>query len=370
MFVAGDPSGDKHASFIVKRLKNDLPQSDIWGIGGPDMQAAGFRPLMPFEPFNKMGFLEVALHLAFFLNVKKYLLSLMKKQAPDCLVCVDYPGFNMPLMKAASNMGIPVVWYIAPMVWAWKTKRAQVLGEHAAHIACIFPFEVCYFKPFTQNVSFIGNPVVEAMNGEEKKPKRYNNTSRKIAIVPGSRKQEVRHLIGPMVGAFSMLKKSYPDLTAEISHCPFLPQELYEEYTHRSDITISSDPLRELYSRCDCAMVTSGTATLEAALMGTPHVIAYKTSLLTYSIAKHFLKIPYIGLPNIISQEQIVPECIQHDATPEVIAKAMDPFLSDRLFYQTTVTRLIGIRNHLGSHIPSEELTRIIKNVVVKKQQV
>ena len=184
MFVAGDPSGDKHASFVVKRLKDEVPESDIWGIGGPGMQSAGLRTLMPFEPFNRMGFIEVALHISFFLHAKKQLINEMKKNRPDCLVCVDYPGFNMQLMKAASEMKIPVVWYIAPMVWAWKAKRAQILAENTAHIACIFPFEVCYFKPFTNNVSFVGNPLVEAMNTEQKYQRKNHRTCTKIAIAP------------------------------------------------------------------------------------------------------------------------------------------------------------------------------------------
>lgn len=367
MFVAGDPSGDKHASSIVKRLKADIPQCDIWGIGGPDMQAAGMRSLLPFKKFNKMGFFEVAMHIIFFLNAKKYLINELKRNRPACLVCVDYPGFNMELMKAAASMNIPVVWYIAPMVWAWKEKRAQILAEKAAHIACIFPFEVNYFKPFTSNVSFVGNPVVEAMNAENLPARNHLGKPRRLALVPGSRRQEIKHLLPQMIEAYSLLKKKYPELTVEISKCSYLSDDEFLSYANGSDLTLFSGPLRELYARSDFAIVTSGTATLEAALMGVPHVIAYKTSPINYQLFKHFLKIPFIGLPNIISQEMVVPECIQNDATGTSIAEAFEAFLKDDSYYKITASKLLRLKNHLGAFKPSEELVKIVRNCITPK---
>lgn len=362
MFVAGDPSGDKHASWIIKRLKYEYPQSDIWGVGGPDMQLAGMRCLLPFQKFNKMGFFEVALHITFFLNAKKYLLSEIKRNRPDCIVCVDYPGFNMELLKAVSSMNIPVIWYIAPMVWAWKQKRAEILAQKAAHIACIFPFEVNYFKPFTNNVSFVGNPLVEAMNSEKLPPVKYCSKPKRVALVPGSRRQEIRHLLKPMIDAFTILKSSYPDLTAEISQCSYLTNEEFQKLTGGSELKCFTGPLRDLYARSDLAIVTSGTATLEAALMGVPHVIAYKTSSLNYQIFKHFLKIPFIGLPNIISQEMVVPECIQEHSSAASIADAVETFLKDDSYYKITASRLVRLKNHLGAFKPSEEMVKIIVN--------
>ncbi|HEX2958003.1 MAG TPA: lipid-A-disaccharide synthase [Chitinispirillaceae bacterium] len=367
MFVAGDPSGDKHASWIVKRLKAELPLSDIWGIGGPDMQAAGLHSLLPFKKFNKMGFFEVALHIFFFLNAKKFLINEIKRRRPGCLVCVDYPGFNMELLKAASSMNIPVVWYIAPMVWAWKEKRAQILAEKAAHIACIFPFEVNYFKPYTSHVSFVGNPIVEAMNNDKAPRKNYTGKPKRLALVPGSRRQEIKHLLPHMIEAYTLLKKKYPELTVEVSKCSYLSDEEFSEYTQGSDLTLFSGPLHELYSRSDFAIVTSGTATLEAALMGVPHVIAYKTSPVNYQLFKHFLKIPFIGLPNIISQEMIVPECIQNDATGASIAEAVEVFLKDDSYYKMTASKLLLLKNHLGAFKPSEELVKIIRNCITPK---
>jgi lipid-A-disaccharide synthase len=140
MVIAGDPSGDVHAGRLLTRLHQRLPHLDCFGIGGPCMEQAGFTPLMPFAPFNRMGLVEVLTHLPFFLRAKRELLEEMERRRPRAVVCVDYPGFNVEMMKAARHRDIPVVWYIAPKVWAWKKGRTRILGEHASHIATIFPF--------------------------------------------------------------------------------------------------------------------------------------------------------------------------------------------------------------------------------------
>lgn len=188
MVLAGDPSGDLHTAPILRRLKELQPDCNLYGIGGPAMQEAGFTALYPFEPFNRMGYAEVIRHLAFFLTVKKQLIAHMKVHRPACLLCVDYSGFNIPMMKAAHALGIPVIWYIAPMVWAWKRKRAAILARYATHICCIFPFEVPYFKAHTNQVSFVGNPLVEsraaATSGAQIKQRTLPEKP-VLAIIPG-----------------------------------------------------------------------------------------------------------------------------------------------------------------------------------------
>jgi lipid-A-disaccharide synthase len=167
MFVAGDPSGDEHASAVIGELRKQLPDVRLFGIGGPCMQENGFEALLPFEPFNRMGIAEVLLHLPFFLNAKSFLIKQLRNIRPAALVCVDYPGFNIPLMKAARGLGIPVVWYIVPQVWAWKKKRAKVLGDYASFIAVVFPFEKEYFIPYPAPVEFVGHPLVELLDREK-----------------------------------------------------------------------------------------------------------------------------------------------------------------------------------------------------------
>jgi lipid-A-disaccharide synthase len=363
MFIAGDVSGDFHAASVVKQFSVDFPGAHIWGVGGPAMEAEGFDAVMPFEPFNKMGFVEVFRNITFFLNARKRLRQQMEKQKPDCLVCVDYPGFNMLMMKDAHKLGIPVIWYIAPMVWAWKQNRAEVLAKHCSHIACIFPFEVQYFSSFTSQVSFVGNPLIEAIQ-KESYSEAQRNDQLHLAIVPGSRWQEVKRALSPMVQTFRLLKERFPAITGSISHCANLPLSFYEDLSRDTGLVIVKEPLRSLLSRSDLALVTSGTATLEAALLGIPQICAYKTSWLNYTIFKNFLKIPYISLPNIIAGEKIIPECIQDEMNPSRMADELTSLIASRETAEKMKSKFGELRATLGSKKPSLELTAILKGIL------
>lgn len=362
MFIAGDPSGDIHAAPVIKRLRDQDSSIEVWGIGGPIMAREGFTSLMPFEPFNKMGFKEVIAHLGFFLDAKKKLINQMKQRKPDCLVCIDYPGFNMPIMKAAYKIGIPVIWYIAPMVWAWKKKRAAVLGKCASHIACIFPFEVQHFLPYTDKVSFVGNPSVESM--EPVKIKKDTDLLN-IAIVPGSRKQEVEKMLPVMLNAFRIIRNEFPSATATVSQFPLLDQSFFEIVKNYEGVSLTKKPLREILCESSYAIVTSGTATLETALSGVPMTIVYKTSLMTYFIMRSLLKVNFIGLPNLIAGKEIVPECIQDDANPEQIACRIGKFITNKEYCSATLGELIKLKHDLGVQKPSFEVAEIIRKCAV-----
>ncbi len=368
MFIAGDPSGDQHAAAIVRQLRSEIPGVSLWGIGGPAMEKSGFTPIMPFAPFNRMGFMEVAAHIGFFLNAKKTIVAMMEKQKPDALVCVDYPGFNIPMMKAAYRLGIPVIWYIVPMVWAWKRRRAEILGTFASHIAVIFPFEVPYFSPYRSPVTFVGNPLVEAMHREgafaHARKTHPGNNGFRVAIVPGSRRQEIEHLLPRMLNAFSILKQRHPGLRATVSRCSTVPAWMFRRIIGDAPVEVFEGPLREMLVRADCALVTSGTATLETALMGVPLVVAYHTSFITYAIARHLINIPRIGLPNIIAGEQIVPECIQRRADGANLAMIMERFIESPELYNTTADTFIALRQKLGEKKPSREVSAIIKAIL------
>ncbi len=365
MFIAGDPSGDEHTGAVIRRLRNEMPGADLWGIGGSAMEHEGFRPVMPFAPFNCMGFLEVAKHLRFFLQAKRRLIGMMQETRPNALVCVDYSGFNIPMMKAAAKLGIPVVWYIAPMVWAWKRKKAAVLGAYASHIAVIFPFEVPWFEPFRAPVSFVGNPTVEELESRgafAAAPRKHpGNGPFRLAIVPGSRRQEIEHL-PVLIKAFALLRKRFPQVRAVVSRYHTIPEKLYRSCIGDTTVELFEGPLADLLGRSDCAIVTSGTATLETALLGIPHVITYRTSPLTYAIAKRLVKIPHIGLPNIIAGGEIVPECIQGEATAAGIANRLGRFIESPELFNDTVDRLVALRESLGAKKPSMELCRILED--------
>ncbi|MBN1306534.1 MAG: lipid-A-disaccharide synthase [Chitinispirillaceae bacterium] len=365
MFIAGDPSGDRHSAAVIKNLQNENPSCRCIGIGGPAMKGAGFTSLLPFEPFNRMGFIEVIAHLPFFLKAQTKLVHCLGNEKPDCLVCVDYSGFNIPIMKTARKMGIPVVWYIAPMVWAWKKHRATILARYASHICCIFPFEVPFFLPYTDRVSFVGNPLAEDRPCMRFFKYRVPDNPL-LAIIPGSRPQEVTRILQPMVGAYKLLKTTYPALRATVSRYASLPEDLFIKTCKGTDIEIHNGSLSDLLLKTDIALVTSGTATLETALMGIPHVIVYKTSPITYTIFKHFATISSIGLPNIIAGETVAPECIQRYVTEKELAERVIRFLSDESLYRKTAERLLQISDLLGAEKPSHAVADIIRRCSLK----
>jgi lipid-A-disaccharide synthase len=363
LLVAGDPSGDRHAAALLARLNRTGRTFRFFGIGGPAMQAQGLEPLLPFGPFNKMGFKEVLLHIPFFLEARRRIKREMKKRRPAALVCVDYPGLNIRLMADAHRLGIPVVWYIVPQVWAWKRRRARILGEQASHIAVVFPFETALFTPFRAPVSYVGHPLVEAMKEHGPAEAQTNaapSPPSSIALVPGSRPQEVAMMLPVMVGAFRILRGIYPRLQGTISRCDGLPGRFFDRYVNESGMKIDPSPLPVLLEKADLAAVTSGTATLETALMGVPMVIVYKTSAINYAILKHFVSMPYIGLPNIVAGEKIVPELIQNDFTAQKLSEALKVFIEDRNSYAVASSRLSALKQLLGEKSASRETARIV----------
>jgi lipid-A-disaccharide synthase len=368
LFLAGDPSGDQHAAPVVRRLREVWPLCACEGIGGPAMQAEGFRPLMPFGPFNHMGFAEVFAHLPFFLSARRRIIEILKRQRPSALVCVDYPGFNIPLMKIARRLGVPVVWYIVPQVWAWKKKRAAVLARHASFIGTVFPFEVPIFAEHGASVRFVGHPLVEALGKRhdsaavdaQARADRHARRALRLAIVPGSRVQEIRHMLAPMIEAWRILKARFPAMTAAVSRYAGLPAGLF---AGAGDAEMFEGPLDDLLARSDLALVTSGTATLQTALHGVPLVIAYRTSGATFALLKRFVKLSCIGLPNIVAGRKIVPECIQAEVTGEHLAAGVRPLIESRGDYFRTVDDLLRLREKLGSKKPSEEIAQAIMRV-------
>jgi lipid-A-disaccharide synthase len=280
MFVAGDPSGDQNTAPIIQQIYKEIPECKCFGIGGPMMQAEGFDPMLPFGEFNRMGYLEVLLHLPFFFKAKKLLINEMKARKPGALVCVDYYGFNLQMMKAAYSLDIPVIWYIIPKIWARKNKkRLTNLVRYTSHIATIFPFEADIFLPYKKEVSFVGNPLVEFIDSHNYTiPNIGLDGLRKkesicLALVPGSRIHEIQNCLPIMIEAAKQLKQDYPHLSVKVSRCGHIPDSMYKTIAGDLTIEVSEGPLEELFAGSDLAIVTSGTATLQAALMGIPMVI-------------------------------------------------------------------------------------------------
>ena len=335
MIVAGEASGDLHASRLMEEIKIIDKEADFRFLGGDLMaKAAGRHPEIHIEKMNVMGFLEVVRALPTVLDNLRTAKALLKRFRPDVLVLVDYPSFNLKLAAYAHSLGIRTDWMIAPKVWAWKEWRIPKLKKYLTNLYSILPFETGYFKRHGMDVKYVGNPTVKEVEQSLSHipPKKYflerqgiTDTRPIIAILPGSRKAEIRNNLPMMIEA----AKKFPDHQYIIAAAPSVPEKYYREIAQDTGLNLAFDATHTLLKYSAAAIVTSGTATLETAVIGTPQVVCYRStgSKTAYNVMKRILKVKYVSLPNLIVGNSIVPELLLHNCTPERIARELRPLL-------------------------------------------
>lgn len=325
---AGEASGDIHASRLIRAIKELDSGADIRFLGGDLMaREAGRKPAIHYRDMAYMGFVDVALNITKVLGNLQAARDGIEQWHPDRVILVDYPSFNLRLAETAADLGIPVDYYIPPKVWAWKEGRVRKMKELIRNIYCIFPFEVGFYKKYGMDVSYVGNPsvgeidsrlaklppaeVFRAENGLGDKPL--------IALLPGSRVSEIKKNLPTMLKGVSY----YPKFTPVIAASPGVDKELYESIA--PDILRVEGKTFDLVAHSVAAVVTSGTATLEAALIGTPQVATYQAvkSRIVYAFFKNILNVKYVTLPNIIMDRRVIPELLLHLCTPTAVAREL-----------------------------------------------
>jgi len=307
--VAGEASGDLHGSNLVKALLQSNPSVEIQAYGGPKMANAGAEIVRNYEDFAFMGFLEVAKNINQVLSNLRETRKVIQEFSPDAVIFIDFPSFNLRIAKflrkevPTSNL----FYYISPKVWAWKSKRIHSLNKLMDRIYVIFPFETEFYAKFGYEVEYVGNPLMDEIHRAPKIDKKQQLT----AVLPGSRKQEITK----MLPVFAKLANSMPKQTFEVSVMPQFTIDFYRSIAGRTgdNFIYSSRSTYELLAEAGSAVVTSGTATLEAALFETPQVVAYKTSRISYWIGKHVIKVKYISLVNLILDRPALRELIQRE---------------------------------------------------------
>ncbi|MDE7349623.1 MAG: lipid-A-disaccharide synthase [Muribaculaceae bacterium] len=335
MIVAGEASGDLHASRLMEEIKTQDKEADFRFLGGDLMaRVAGRDPEIHIEKMNVMGFSEVIRALPTVLANLKRAKEVLKSFRPDILILVDYPSFNLKLAAYAHSLGIRVDWLIAPKVWAWKEWRIPKLKKYLTNLYSILPFEPAYFKRHGMDVRYVGNPTVKEV--EESlahiPPKKHflerqgiSDIRPIIAILPGSRKAEIRNNLPLMIEA----AKRFPDYQYIIAAAPSVPEKFYRSVAQDTGLNLTFGATHTLLKYSTAALVTSGTATLETAVIGTPQVVCYRAngSRLTFNLMKKLLKVKYVSLPNLIVGNSIVTELLLHNCTADRIARALGPLL-------------------------------------------
>ena len=330
---AGEESGDQHGARVARELKERWPGAELVGLGGPRMEAEGVRLLAGLDDLAVMGFVEVVGRLPFFWRLERRVRSLLDEERVDLVLPIDYPGFNLRLARNARKREIPVLYYIAPQVWAWKEGRAARLARDADRVAVILPFEVEILEEAGADVTFVGHPLLD---GETEVPDRSTfcasaglDAERPIlALFPGSRKQELERHLELFLEAGRRLRHHRPRLQLAVARAGSVPRRWFDdlEAPEKGGAALCDDG-RALLHHATAAVVKSGTSTLEAALAGTPFVTAYRTNPVTYFLARHLVDVDHIALANLVAGREVVPEAIQDEATPEQLAELLLPVL-------------------------------------------
>lgn len=355
MMSAGEASGDMHAARVAAEIRRIMPDAEIFGMGGADMRKSGVRIIYDIENLGIIGVVEIIKHIPFFFRLRDMLKAAMIKEKPDVLVCVDYPGFNMKLAHTAKELGIPVVYYIAPTIWAWHKGRAKNIVRDVTKVASIFPFEAEAYEKAGANVTFVGHPLADtvkpSMSFEEAMEHFGGDPEKKrILLMPGSRKNEVSSLLPLMLKAAEELSKK-KDCQFFIPRASTISKEYLLDIIGKTDLSISITEGRQydLMQICHACVASSGTATLETALMDLPTVLVYKLSAITWYLAKLLVHVKYAGLPNLLLNKEVTPELLQDRANPENIVSIVGTWIEDESERQKNIEALQEVRKALGS---------------------
>jgi len=354
MIVAGEASGDLHGAELAREILARDHDCEIFGIAGERMRAAGVRAIYRTDEIAGMGLTELAATIRHTLSALSKLRAILKRDKPDLLILIDFPDFNMALAKTAKSAGVPVLYYIAPQVWAWRRGRIRKLIERTDRIAVVLPFEAELYRDAGPRVAFVGHPLLDLIapgpRAETLARHGFAPDARLLAILPGSRRKEIRYLLEPMVTAARVLARDHG-----LIPCLALAQTLTaadlqrEGRTPLDGIRIIENDTYSIVAASEAALVASGTATLETALLGCPMVIAYKVSALTWATARLLVRgVDFAGMPNILAGRKIVPELIQSQVTSANLVRAAERVLSEPQ-RSRTVAALGELRARLGT---------------------
>ncbi len=351
--VAGEASGDLLGSRVMASLRQRYPQAEFFGIGGPKMEAAGFDSWFPQERLAVHGLVEVLKHLRGLMAIRRKLVHDIVARRPHLFLGIDSPDFNLGLAKRLKRRGITTAHLVSPTVWAWRSGRIRSIREAVSHMLVLLPFEEAIYQNAGVPVTFVGHPLADEIPASFDRTLllehlRLSAKSIVITLLPGSRQQEVLQLAEPFIGAAKLIHHQLPNAQflvplATRETYDLFEQALYQHGDRELPVRMMFGHAQEAIAASDLAIAASGTVTLEAALLRCPMIIAYRMAPLSYAIAKRIIRVKYIGLPNILCDDWVVPELIQEDVTPENIAQAALNLYNDKRAHQAVRERFAAI---------------------------
>lgn len=382
LIVAGEASGDLHASGLIREFKGSASGFHFFGCGGDRMAGEGCEILFHIRDLAFLGLVEVLRHLPFLRRMMRRLLQECVVRKPAAVVLVDYPGFNLRFAKAIRSntelREIPILYYISPQVWAWRADRVPVIARLVDRMAVIFDFETTIYRTAGLRTDFVGHPLLEvAKAGASSEQLRSSfeipRDAPLLVLLPGSREQEVKRLLPLFLDTFRLLLRDFPGLCALVGCAETVPYELYRKIAEMRNlgserVTFIQNRTYDGIAAGDVVLAASGTVTLETAILGTPLVMAYKVSPITYWFGKHLVKIPDIALVNVVAGKRIVPEFIQKEADPERIREAVAVLLRDPARRERMKSEFAAVRAKLGEPGSSVRTARILFEMIREKE--
>ena len=367
LIVSGEPSGDLHAANLVKDLKSLKPDLEFFGIGGDLSKAAGVDIVFDITTLALVGVVEVLRHMSTVKKAHDAVIARIDRERPDLAILVDYPGFNLKLAGDLAKRSIPVAYYISPQIWAWGRQRIHLIKKYVKKMVVFFKFEEELYKKYGVEAEFAGHPLLDVVKVTSPKAdvlKKYGLSpdATTIALLPGSREFEVRTFLPVLARAAGLIDKKLGSVQFLISKHPNRPLSVYENALKGLDIDyrfVEGD-LHNIVAASDLAIVASGTATLETAILGTPFILVYKANILTYALYKIVADIPFLCLANVIAGKEVAPELLQMNMTPEKISARTIDLLSDEYKLCAMREELAAVRASLGSPGASLRAARAI----------
>jgi lipid-A-disaccharide synthase len=366
MLSCGEPSGDLYAGALTRALRALDPTVTVSGLGGPQFAAAGGELVADFRGLAITGLTEWISKLPQFVATRRRLVGAAKATRPDALVVIDFPDFNFRLARRIKPLGIPVVYYIGPQIWAWRAGRLKTIREIADQVLVIFPFEEAIYREGRVPVMFVGHPLVDLVQPADRdaflERLGLSPASPTVAILPGSRPNEVHRILPVLAGAIQLIRIRVPDAQFVVARAPGLPDRLFDalptrqpaatlppgRHSQENGIAVVEGETDAVLSSADVALTASGTATVQCALHDTPMVIVYRVSPFTYLLARRLVTVDMFGMVNLIAGEKIVPELIQDALTPTAVASEAVSMLTDRARHARIREGLARVRQRLG----------------------
>lgn len=371
MILAGEASGDAHAAEFVHHIKQLQPNVQLTGMGTTLMKKAGVALFFDSSSIAVVGLIEVLRHWGDIKKAMSIVKQSLEETRPDLLILVDYPEFNLKMARHAKSLGIKMLFYISPQVWAWRPKRIHKIGRSIDHIAVLFKFEQSFYEKAGIPVSFVGHPLVDKVKPtldsiQARTHLKLEQDDTVVGLFPGSRNSEVSRLLPLMLEAAQQMRQKNPALKFILPVASTLNYQAIQQQCDQTglDILLAKDNIYNLIPCCNAIVSCSGTVTLEIALLNTPMCLVYKVSWLSYQILSRLITIPHIGLANIVSRKLIVKELLQDDATPVKVANELFNILENKTYHAQIVSDLTKVRDNLGEGGGAEKMARLALSFV------